>query len=276
MRYARTLTALAAVALLSAALTGCSSEPKSSVQSNSPASGGTDHGLPYRTPETAQPTAASCEVGEEINSQGACAPCADYENCYSSPTDMFHFYNVVIPWIREYADATYASMSEPQWYYVASGESGRTSCNSGYDDTAYFYCPADTAVFIAEKQAWEFYTDAGDAGVAIGIAHEWGHHVQSVAELKNPGLSNQAFTIRKENQADCIAGAWFGNMIQRERVTRDDLSDADSIIALIASSEDDPNRDHGTIQERTESLLLGMRQGIRACNDYFPATPVIG
>ena len=79
-----------------------------------------------------------------------------------------------------------------------------------------------------------------------------------------------------ENQADCIAGAWLARQDELGRVYPDDYADVGKIVELIASSEDDPNRDHGTLSERVASVQLGLRQGIRACNSYFPGVPVIG
>jgi hypothetical protein len=45
-------------------------------------------------------------------------------------------------------------------------------------------------------------------------------------------------------------------------------------LGLIASSENDPNRTHGDFQERGAALQLGGQQGIKACDAFYPDTPI--
>ncbi len=44
---------------------------------------------------------------------------------------------------------------------------------------------------------------------------------------------------------------------------------------LIASAEDDPGRTHGTLEERIDAFYLGYEQGIQACSDLFPESPIV-
>ena len=44
---------------------------------------------------------------------------------------------------------------------------------------SYEYCPVDQAIYVGQDMLWEFYTRTGDAGPAVGLAHEFGHHIQS-------------------------------------------------------------------------------------------------
>ena len=49
------------------------------------------------------------------------------------------------------------------------------------------------------------YTEFGDFAVALVLAHEWGHAIQSRAQIGGLG-------IMLELQADCFAGAWAGHV----------------------------------------------------------------
>jgi predicted metalloprotease len=78
--------------------------------------------------------------------------------------------------------------------------------NDTADDMSYAYCPADDNVSIGQQLAWELYSEAGDVAPAIGIAHEFGHNVQTHVGVPVP--RSDAQTLVHENQADCVAGAW--------------------------------------------------------------------
>lgn len=209
----------------------------------------------------------------------AAEPCAatggDMEGCYRYD-DMASFYDSAVGLIREFAAATYADPStvEPAggWqliktYRVASGACG------DFDHTAYAYCGLDDTVFVGMDQLWSFYILQGDAAAVIGLAHEFGHGLQmraGVLDLPN----TQANAIGIENQADCLAGSFTRWADQSGLLAEDDLEDIDYLLAVIASSEDDPNRDHGTLDERADSFILGLRDGVMACNSFFPNAPV--
>jgi hypothetical protein len=238
----------------------------------------------YVPAEAQQGTA--CPIGEETSPIGACAPCADLEGCYGSSAEMQHFADRVIPTIIQYQNWVYVNLPPVEaWMYVNAGDTGTSACReldgtaSAYNDMSFYYCGMDKKVYLGQEALWRYYTNAGDAGAAVGIAHEWGHHVQQVAGIyattDMSSQERQVFTINKENQADCISGAWLQYMISQGLVNADDYTDIDSMIAIIASLENDAGRDHGTIKERTEWFIHGMNGGMYACNATFPNTPVI-
>ncbi len=224
-----------------------------------------------------------CDIGQQRDAKGACAPCPDLEGCYTSADQMQHFADTIIPMITEWADYEYEAMPRPtNWLYIPTGTTGQMACVDDadqpevYNDMSYAYCPADKTVYLGEQALWQYYNEAGDAGAAVGIAHEFGHHIQRTVEVAQPAnMSDQLFSITLENQADCVAGVWFQRQIGLGRVVRDDLEDIDKVIAMIASLEDDLTRDHGTVSERSDSFIKGMRGGLQACNAFFPDTPII-
>ena len=95
----------------------------------------------------------------------------------------------------------------------------RTACGTGQSAMGPFYCPGDQKVYIDLG----FYDDLkrrfrvpGDFAQAYVIAHEIGHHVQTllgiadkVQALKQRASDERqvnALQVRMELQADCFAG----------------------------------------------------------------------
>jgi uncharacterized protein len=97
--------------------------------------------------------------------------------------------------------------------------STRTACGQGMAQMGPFYCPLDQKVYVDlsfyDELRRRFHAP-GDFAQAYVVAHEVGHHVQTllgvadkVQEMKQayPRESNQ-IQVRMELQADCLAGVW--------------------------------------------------------------------
>jgi predicted metalloprotease len=191
------------------------------------------------------------------------------EGAYSYTTMGEYAQNVVEWYMNTWVDETWPSMSHPFVMYVESGETGPQQCtdydgNPGfYSGFSYEYCPADMTVYLGQDTLWEFYSETGDAGPAMGIAHEYGHHIQY--ELGVPAPFTAAQSVDFENQADCISGAWARWMEERgDLETEDDLRDIELMFPIIASAEGE-DRDHGTLEEREQAFSDGYLRGESAC-----------
>ncbi|UOP05056.1 KPN_02809 family neutral zinc metallopeptidase [Conchiformibius kuhniae] len=95
-----------------------------------------------------------------------------------------------------------------------------TACGTGNASAGPFYCPADQKLYIDLS----FYNTMkhelgaeGDAAFAYVLAHEVGHHVQTVlgtiekvhrAQQRVGKREANALSVRLELQADCYAGLW--------------------------------------------------------------------
>ncbi len=175
----------------------------------------------------------------------------------------------VVPLIRQWLDETWPQMPPPRVVFVPDGTTGPEACVAGgrrpatYTSSSYEYCGPEQTVYVGQDTLWTFYSRAGDAGPAVGLAHEFGHHIQRYAEVPNP--RSLAQSVRFENQADCIAGAWIRYTSEQGWLEyEDDLADVDALFPLIGSAEG-PGRDHGTTEERAHSFQFGFDGGLPAC-----------
>ncbi|MEI6251194.1 MAG: neutral zinc metallopeptidase [Mycobacteriaceae bacterium] len=166
----------------------------------------------------------------------------------------------------------------PTLAFIASGQRARSQCvdvsgDETQNDWSNDYCPTDNTVYVGQNILWDSYRQYGTAGSISGLAHEYGHFVQSVMGVPNPRNANE--TIRHENQADCFSGSFIGFLQDRGSINApEDLGSVERFLTATASL-DAPGRDHGTAQERIDSFTLGYTGGLPPCSQYFPATPLI-
>jgi predicted metalloprotease len=169
----------------------------------------------------------------------------------------------------------------------------RSAC--GYADAAVgpFYCPGDRKLYIDLSFYQEMQTRfgaPGDFAQAYVIAHEVGHHVQTligVADEVNAARGRvsqedaNALSVRQELQADCFAGVW-AHHAQRVRnvLEQGDLEEA--LTAAAAIGDDRLQRQsqgyvvpesftHGTSEQRVRWFREGFRTGDTARCDTFQA-----
>ena len=114
-----------------------------------------------------------------------------------------------------------------------------SACGLAQSAVGPFYCPADQKVYIDLT----FYRDLktrhnapGDFAQAYVIAHEVGHHVQTLLGVSEQvqrekrqvsKVEGNQLSVRQELQADCFAGIW-ANHAQRARniLEQGDLEEA--------------------------------------------------
>jgi predicted metalloprotease len=134
-----------------------------------------------------------------------------------------------------------------------------------------FYCPVgDFIAWDAEQLIPQMQSDFGELLVGLIMAHEYGHAVQ--ARL---GVTGQP-TIVLEQQADCFAGAWLGEVLAGKvagfpAITPEQL---DSAIAgmlglrdQVGTSAASPNA-HGNAFDRIRALQDGVQHGAARCAGY--------
>ena len=81
-------------------------------------------------------------------------------------------------------------------------------------------------------------------------------------------------SVRLENQADCVAGAWLKYADEQGWLEQEDVGSIVTYVKLIASAET-TSRDHGDLKERASALRKGLRRGLTSCNSFYPSTPIL-
>jgi len=170
-------------------------------------------------------------------------------------------------------------------FYPGRGQSG---CGAAQAAMGPFYCPADQRIFLDTSFFDELarrFGAPGDFAQAYVVAHEVGHHVQTItgaaeairrAQSAAGERGANALQVRMELQADCYAGVWAA----RERGAMEPGDLEEGMTAAGAIGDDTLQRagqgyvvpesfTHGTAAQRQEALMRGWRGGEPgACSDY--------
>jgi uncharacterized protein len=178
---------------------------------------------------------------------------------------------------------------EPQ--LVMFSGATRTACGQGQTAMGPFYCPNDHKVYIDlafyDQLARQFHAP-GEFAQAYVIAHEVGHHVQTllgisakVQQLKETMDERQsnALQVRMELQADCLAGVWANlNEQLKPRLQEGDIEAAlnaatqigDDTLQKRATGRIVPDAfTHGTSAERVKWFKQGITTGnIKSCDTF--------
>ena len=157
----------------------------------------------------------------------------------------------------------------------------RTGCGSGSASMGPFYCPADQTIYIDTSfydQLARMSGNAGDFARYYVLAHEYGHHIQTItgisgqiqsAQQQNPRAANQ-LQVRMELQADCYAGVWAGK--NRNLIEAGDIEEGMQAAAAIGDDTltqgrvSAENFTHGTSAQRSQALQLGLQGDDRKCD----------
>ena len=163
-----------------------------------------------------------------------------------------------------------------------------TACGQGQSAMGPFYCPADQRIYLDTSFFDELarrHGAPGDFAQAYVIAHEVGHHVQTItgaadrvrsAQQQASRREGNALQVRMELQADCYAGVWAAR--SRDYLDPGDLEEG--MTAAAAIGDDTLQRagqghvvpesfTHGTSAQRQEALMRGFQGGTpQACEGY--------
>lgn len=168
----------------------------------------------------------------------------------------------------------------------------RTGCGTETSEIGPFYCPLDHTVYLDTVffDAMERrYGVQGDFAMAYVVAHEMGHHIQTITgltadvarlERANPALAN-ALSVRTELQADCYAGVWAHSTYVRDLLEPGDLAEALTAAAVVgddfqqraATGTVSPEQwTHGSSEQRQQWLTTGFTTGRPSSCDTFAAS----
>ena len=170
----------------------------------------------------------------------------------------------------------------------------QTACGGASSASGPFYCPADRKVYMDlsffEELQTRFGAKGGDFAVAYVIAHEVGHHVQTllgtsakVREIQQQVSEAEAnkLSVAQELQADFYAGLWAHYNEEMNRVLETgDIEEAlsaahavgDDAIQKKAQGHVVPDSfTHGTSEQRMYWFNKGFESGDFSQGDTFKA-----
>ncbi len=166
---------------------------------------------------------------------------------------------------------------------VLFSDAVESACGQAVSATGPFYCPGDQKVYLDLSFFRELdrrFGAPGDFAQAYVIAHEIGHHVQNLTGnlSRSGGLSRRsanAQSVRRELQADCLAGVWGYAAARRNRL---EPGDAEEGLRAAAAIGDDRLQQesqgrvvpdsftHGSSADRVAALKRGLQSGdVAAC-----------
>jgi predicted metalloprotease len=175
-------------------------------------------------------------------------------------------------------------------------DSIQSTCGYAGAATGPFYCPGDRKVYLDlgffDELARRFGAP-GDFAQAYVLAHEIGHHIQTLTgtegqmrqmQRSDPGSTN-ALSVRLELQADCYAGVWGHEASRAGRAAAGgvelDPGDMEEALRAAAAIGDDrlqklgtgrvmPEKfTHGSSEQRVTWFKRGFDSGDpQACNTF--------
>ena len=168
-----------------------------------------------------------------------------------------------------------------------------SACGMASAAVGPFYCPGDQKLYVDLS----FFRDLkqrhgapGDFAQAYVIAHEVGHHVQTLMgisdQVRQAGRGKSktevnALSVRQELQADCFAGLW-GHAANTERQILDPGDLEEALTAATAIGDDRLQKEsgrgvvpdsftHGSSAQRVKWFRRGFESGNIASCDTFSA-----
>jgi predicted metalloprotease len=178
---------------------------------------------------------------------------------------------------------------EPPILVLFTG-STQSACGLGQAAMGPFYCPADRKVYLDLsffRELDQRFGAPGDFAQAYVVAHEIGHHIQTLtgvssrvqaARQRTSEREGNALSVRQELQADCYAGVW-GHYAARDGLL--EPGDAQEGLRAAAAIGDDrlqrqsqgtvvpESFTHGSSEQRVQWLRRGLESGnIDTCNTF--------
>ncbi len=167
----------------------------------------------------------------------------------------------------------------------------QSACGHAPAEVGPFYCPADHKAYIDltfYEELSRRFGAPGDFAQAYVIAHEIGHHVQTLLGISErtmaarrgaPQAQANELSVRQELQADCFAGIW-AHSADRSRQLLEAGDIEEGLAAASAIGDDRLQRQaggrvspesftHGTSEQRVRWFRRGYETGsLDACDTF--------
>jgi predicted metalloprotease len=166
----------------------------------------------------------------------------------------------------------------------------QSACGTASAAVGPFYCPGDHKVYLDLtffRELDQRFGAPGDFAQAYVVAHEVGHHVQTllglssrVSQMRSRMSEEQAnsLSVRQELQADCYAGVWGHHAAKRNWLDEGDVEEGLRAAAAIGDDRLQKQSQgyvapesftHGSSAQRQEWLMRGLKTGdINQCDTF--------
>ncbi|MDZ4739479.1 MAG: neutral zinc metallopeptidase [Alphaproteobacteria bacterium] len=164
-----------------------------------------------------------------------------------------------------------------------------THCGFAQSAAGPFYCPADRKLFLDLTFFDDMRTKlgaGGDFAMAYVIAHEVGHHIQTVLGISTQvnqqrARSNEtqgnALSVKVELQADCLAGVWASHT-DKKLLDAGDIEEAMTAAAAVGDDRLQKSAQgyvvpesftHGSSADRVAWFKKGLQTGeVGQCDTF--------
>lgn len=238
-------------------------------------------GLVQSVQQQSAPASQGGDSGQTLSEQQICTSSDYAQEACNALTSLDE------TWAAAFARAG-LRFEQPVLDLYRNGRVDTKGCGSATSAVGPFYCPADKGIYIDTSfydQLAQMAGTGGDFARLYVIAHEYGHHIQTItglspkvreAQQRNPAAANR-LQVAMELQADCYAGMWAGQ--NRNLIEPGDLEEG--LKAASAIGDDTLQRNagqrvnpesftHGTSRQRMDALRLGLEStDLAACNAFF-------
>ncbi|MGD1896549.1 MAG: neutral zinc metallopeptidase [Phormidesmis sp.] len=166
----------------------------------------------------------------------------------------------------------------------------QSACGTANAADGPFYCPADQQIYI-DLDFYRTLRDRlgapGDFAQAYVIAHEVGHHIQTLLGISDQVRSAQRrmsqtqanqLSVAQELQADCFAGVWAYSVNEEGLLEEGDIEEALNAASQIGDDTLQRNQQgyvtpdsftHGTSAQRVEWFSRGLETGdVDQCDTF--------
>ena len=222
---------------------------------------------------------------EQMN-QGQSAP-TEQRDLTAAETEEQEFVKTVLAdnedvWTKIFQENNLSPYKKPKIILFAGGV--ETACGGATSASGPFYCPADQKVYMDltffEELKTKFGAQGGDFATAYVIAHEIGHHVQTLLgtsskmremqQGKSKAEANK-LSVALELQADFYAGLWTHYNQKMNNVL--EIGDIDEALSAAHAVGDDAIQakmqghivpesfTHGTSEQRKYWFMKGYKSG---------------
>jgi uncharacterized protein len=234
-------------------------------------------------------------LGDLLGGLQAQAPPGDSARVPGAPDpdrDLVDFLRAVDRDLQDFWATTFTEAGreyDPTRLVLFTGAT-ETGCGTGSAQTGPFYCPLDRRAYIDlsfyRRVLAQDFGAPGDFAQAYVLAHEYGHHVQTLLGIDqevrervadDPSRRNE-LSIRQELQADCFAGVWGHSVYRRNLLEPGDLQEALTAAAAIGDDRIQESVQgritpetwtHGSSEDRVRWFRTGFDSGDPASCDTF-------